>query len=66
MRNNVKYKKGVSKSLLEKCAGEPIEQQRKATLEYRAVTRGVMDRYANFDQKATIDVIGKEVQGRGN
>lgn len=66
MWNNIKYKKGVSKSLLDKCVGEPIEQQRKATLEYRAITQGVMDRYGEFKGKTESDVYGREVQTNGN
>lgn len=66
MRNNVKYKKDVSKSLLDKCVGEPIEQQRKATLEYRAITQGVMDRYGEFKGKTESDVYGQEVKVNGN
>lgn len=66
MCNNIKYKKGVSKSLLDKCVGEPIEQQRKATLEYRAITQGVMDRYGEFKGKTESYVFGREVKTNGN
>lgn len=66
MGNCIVYKKGVSKSLLDKCVGEPIEQQRKATLEYRVITQGVMDRYGEFRGKTESDVYGKEVQTNGN
>ena len=66
MRDTIKYKKGVSKSLLDKCVGEPIEQQRKATLEYRAITQGVMDRYGEFKGKTESDVYGAEVKVNGN